>query len=164
MKSVVGPPGVANAARRRHLPIVKEPSAEEAVPARAPWQWVVFGAVAIFVVWIPLAAASMALMARAGAIPSDVASNPARPASAALLALVSVLALGVAAAAGGFLVGRWSGRDGSPKTAALAGGTAAAVAVAASWASIGVALAALLVVPIAAGFAYFGGWLGRRAA
>ena len=42
--------------KKRRLPVLKTPSQEEEeAAARPPWQWVGFGALAIFAVWLPLA-------------------------------------------------------------------------------------------------------------
>ena len=152
MKSLGGSPALAPA-RKRHLPIVKEPASEDDGPPRPTWQWVGFGALAIFVVWVPLAYLALALPLGA-----------ARTEAPILGAVLSILGLGVAGTCGGFLVGRWGERGAPVVTAALSGVTASALAVAGSWASLGFAPVALLVVPIAVGFASLGGWLGRRAA
>lgn len=152
MKSLGGSSALAPG-RKRHLPIVKEPAAEDDGPPRPAWQWVGFGALAIVVVWLPLAALALA-----------VAARTAETGASVLVPVLSVLALAVAGACGGFLVGKWGGRSAPVSKAALSGLAASAVAVLGSWASFGFALGALLVVPIAIGFASLGGWLGRRAA
>jgi hypothetical protein len=160
MKSLASPPALAPG-RKRHLPIAKEPPNEDDGPPRAAWQWVGFGAIAIIVVWLPLAAIAIAVGTRVGAI-GAVATADSR--MAVLVPVLSVLALGVAGTGGGFLVGKWGGRGAPVAKAALAGLAASAVAVAGSWISFGFAFGALLVVPIAVGFASLGGWLGQRAA
>jgi hypothetical protein len=160
MKSLGSSPALAPGPKRR-LPIVKEPASEDADPPRAAWQWVVFGALAIIAVWLPLAAMALAAGARMGATGGAATGEPS---VSVLVPVLSVLALGVAGTSGGFLVGKWGGRSAAVAKAAFSGLTASAIAVAGSWASFGFAVAVLLVVPIAVGFASLGGWLGRRAA
>jgi hypothetical protein len=160
MKSLAGPPALAPG-RKRHLPVVKGPANEDDGPPRSAWQWVGFGALAIIVVWLPLAAIALAVGTRVGAIGAAATADSR---ASVLVPVLSVLALCVAGTSGGFLVGKWGGRGASVAKAALAGLAAAAIAVAGSWLSFGFALGALLVVPIAVGFASLGGWLGQRAA
>jgi hypothetical protein len=160
MKSLGEAPAPAPG-RKRHLPIVKEPANEDSGPPRPAWQWVGFGALAIFVVWLPLSAIALAAGARVSAIGAAATASSSAP---VLVPVLSALALGVAGMSGGFLVGKWGGRGAPVTKAALSGVAASAIAVAGSWASFGFALGAFLVVPIAVGFASLGGWLGRRAA
>src|SRR5689334_10420750 len=56
---------------KRRLPIVKSPvepradgGGDDDSPSRPPWQWVGFGTVAIFVVWLPLAFLGVVAAAR----------------------------------------------------------------------------------------------------
>ncbi len=65
---------------------------------RPPWQWVGFGTVMIFAAWLPLAYAGAALVA-----PRDGAGGASLGATITAAALPLVFA----AAAGGFLVGRF---------------------------------------------------------
>ena len=76
---------------KRRLPVLKTPAEEGAdEPPRPPWQWVGFGAVAIFVVWTPLAyLAGLAGRRLAGLAASVLVS-------AGIFALSSVLAALVA--------------------------------------------------------------------
>src|ERR1700722_9712505 len=100
------------------LPVL--PSTEELAPPRPTWQWVGFGALAILVVWLPLAALAQSLAARliapyAGTLPNpeDAAAAVARlaPATRARVAWImgglQAVALAVASLLGGGLVGRW---------------------------------------------------------
>lgn len=76
---------------------------------------------------------------------------------------MSALALGLASLIGGMVVGRWGGPGVGIREATLSALVAALVAIAASWASFGVTLSALVVVPFALPFAALGGKLGRSA-
>jgi hypothetical protein len=141
--------------RKRRLPLV--PSDNEIEP-RTACQWVGFGAIAIFVVWVPLAALAVSVTSRWIA----VGEGPHRLARAAIgSAVASAFALAAAALAGGALIGTWGGPTAGPRRAALAGLVAAIVAVAASWLTLGFAPGALVVVAIAVPFAALGGELGR---
>jgi hypothetical protein len=121
-----------------------------------------FGTLAIFVVWLPLSASASAITSK-----MLVAGGPGRvelaPAALPIFLGVSALALALASLIGGFVVGRWGGAGVGVREASLAALVAALVAVAASWASFGVNLGALVVVPFALPFAGLGGKLGRSA-
>ncbi len=149
-------------AAKRRLPVLPSGGDADADPARAPWQWVGFGTLAIFVVWVPLAAVAATV---ASHMVVRVAPGVAEPGPAAIAAFVgmSALALALAAIVGGFVVGRWGGAGAGVRQASLAGFAASLVAVIASWASFGVSLSALVVVPFALPFAALGGKLGRSA-
>ncbi len=144
---------------KRRLPVLNSPSAggDEAQPRR-PWQWVGFGALAIFTAWIPLAALAGAAAAR---LPSDEAH--ARFGVALLAVAIYAAALALGAALGGFLVGRWGSAGVGVREAALAGLGAAAVAGAVTWASFGPSAGALLVAAVALPMAALGGRVGLRA-
>jgi|SRR5580658_1314981 hypothetical protein len=160
--SPVGAMGyVHRVAAKRRLPVLPSGGDADADPTRAPWQWVGFGSLAIFVVWVPLSAAAMTLAARivpTGSSPTELAA-PAIP----IFLAIAASGLALAAAVGGFLVGRWGGAGVGMREASLAGLVAALVAVALSWARSGLAVGALLVVPFAVSFAALGGKLGRSA-
>src|SRR5258708_13511948 len=48
---------VTSVQSKRRLPVLQSTAEEDpGDPHRPPWQWVVFGALAIFVVWLPLSA------------------------------------------------------------------------------------------------------------
>jgi hypothetical protein len=148
---------------KRRLPLVPSAGDADADPERAPWQWVGFGTVTIFVVWLPLSAAASggaaALVRALSPASSDVdVFSWAMP----LFVGLSALALGVAAFVGGFVVGRWGGRGVGVRQAALSGLVAAAVAVIASWTIYGIVLSALVIVLVALAFAALGGKLGRK--
>lgn len=157
-------------AAKRRLPVLG-PSGEEPQPPRPPWQWVGFGAAAVFVAWLPLAWCAAlvvrGLVARAlgGAAdsPEQAAEALAAMASgdrvrlevAIALTYLPVLALG--ALAGGYLVGRWGDAPVGVRHGAAAGALAALVAVVLAMTG-GASAWSLLVLPLAAG----GGALGAR--
>jgi len=104
---------------KRRLPVLKDPPGEDPdTPPRPPWQWVGFGALGIFVVWLPLAWATTLVVLRLG-------GPAAPPATQALLFAVSLV---LAATAGGYLVGRWGTRGVGVREAALSGLVAGIVA------------------------------------
>jgi hypothetical protein len=127
-------------------------SPEDEAPSRPPWQWVGFGAVAIFVVWLPLAFVAGVVASRLG----GMAEAPV----ASFLVLAAGLAIG--AVAGGFVVGRWGTAGVGVRESALAGLTAALVATALSLGSPGALAGALPTIVVAVGFSTLGGWLGTR--
>jgi tRNA-(ms[2]io[6]A)-hydroxylase len=138
---------------KRRLPLIKTTSeAEEDAPARPPWQWVGFGTVAIFVVWLPLAFLAGVLASRLG----GMATAPV----ASVAVLIAGLAL--AALAGGFVVGRWGAAGVGVREAALAGLAAALVATGLSLGSPGALAGSVPTVVVAVAFAALGGWLGLR--
>jgi hypothetical protein len=149
-------------AAKRRLPLAPSTGDADADPARAPWQWVGFGTVAIFVAWLPLSGAASALAARMVG-PTASSRSELTPAAIGIFVGMSALALGLASLIGGLVVGRWGGPGVGIREATLSALVAALVAIAASWASFGVTLSALVVVPFALPFAALGGKLGRSA-
>jgi hypothetical protein len=141
--------GVASG--KRHLTVLKEPAAEEGEP-RPPWQWVGFGALGIFVVWLPLSWAATSL-----AFTLDAAGE----APVARAALFSV-SLAIASVAGGYLVGRWGTRGIGLREAALAGLAAGAGATALAWGTAGFFPEALVTVMLATPMAALGGKVGLK--
>jgi hypothetical protein len=138
---------------KRRLPVLKTPAeGEEESPARPPWQWVGFGVLAIFVVWLPLAFLTGVAAVRLGGFAGAAALSVALLASG----------LAIAAAAGGFLVGRWGAPGVGVREAALAGLAAALVATGLSLGSPGAASGAVVTIAVAVPFAALGGWLGLR--
>lgn len=170
-------------AARRKLPVIqsssKPPEDGGADDARPTWHWIGFGVIAIFATWLPLVYLAEAL--KRGVVRSyvggasteeEVAARIAemtatdRMKLAAIQALPHVLALAVAAFAGGLLVGRF-GRTTGVREAALSGGATAALALALAWRAVAAGGASALlavVVPaaIAVGFAAWGGRTGVR--
>lgn len=135
---------------------------DEREAKRAPWQWVGFGALAIFTVWVPLTAITGVLTLRFAAS-NDAADGIGR--LGILVVGLQAAALALGSLAGGFVVGRWGGEGVGVREATLAGMAAALVAVAAAWATSGFSAGALLVAVIAASSAAAGGaWgVGARA-
>jgi hypothetical protein len=161
---------------KRRLPVLQSAPAEDDAPARRPWptwQWVAFGALAIFTAWIPLAALGTGAGAAFGrwASPADELAEPTLAAEVGAT-VVFVLTLGVGAVLGGLLLGRWGPAHVGLREAALAALLATLVAGAVTWvsagvsleASAGVFLLALVAAPAAALGAALGirGRLGRR--
>jgi len=139
---------------KRRLPVLKLPSDDggDEATARPPWQWVGFGALAIFVVWLPLAFLAAWIASRMN------------DAGASQVGAVVVLAAGLALAAlaGGFLVGRWGASGVGVREAALAGLASAIIASALSFGAPGSLWGALATVVVAVPFAAVGGKLGLR--
>ncbi|HEY1959854.1 MAG TPA: hypothetical protein VGH28_29805 [Polyangiaceae bacterium] len=153
---------------KRRLPVV-QPPAEPAEEPRPAWHWVGFGAVAIFIVWLPLAylAESLGRRLTAGTLGpagdahfSDL-SRSERLAVLARLALPQAVALVLAAMAGGFLVTRF-GQKTTSRDAAFAGLTVGALALGLTFSQAGFSLAGFVVPLVATGAAAAGGMLGRR--
>jgi hypothetical protein len=156
---------------KRRLPVVQPKALDEGEP-RPAWHWVGFGAVAIFVAWLPLAwlaeATGRRLVAsKVGTSEAALAelSRSERLSALAMIALPQALALALASAAGGFLVTRFGQ---GPKTklrardAAFAGACVGLLALGLTFASAGFSLAAFIVPLLATGFAALGGRLGLR--
>jgi hypothetical protein len=150
---------------KRHLPVLR---AERSTGAegpegdgevkRPPWQWVGFGAVAIFVAWLPLSAIAGALAARLAAA-SDVEGHHLGRTGAVIIALYA-LAIAVGSFGGGFVVGRWGGEGVGRREAGLAGLMAAVVAIGGAWVASGISAGTLLVAVVAASSAAAGGGRG----
>jgi hypothetical protein len=116
---------------KRRLPVLQAPAdGDPAEPARPPWQWVVFGSLGIFVVWLPLQALATALAGRSA------------------IAGASGAALAASSLTGGFVVGRWGAERVGVREAALAGLAATLVAVALSWMSSPITPAPLLLTAV----------------
>lgn len=161
--------------KKRRLPVLSardpgEPEGDD--EARPPWHWVFGGAVAIFVVWLPLAYATQAVHAwslkRRYGISGSLEEVQAvlttlepevRMRLSLEMLIPHALALSLASACGGYLVGRFGGTAGV-REAALAGFSTAVVAAALS---VSAGPAALAPFVLAVPFAALGGRLGRRA-
>jgi hypothetical protein len=149
-------------ANKRRLPVVQNaPENESDEPPRPAWHWVGFGAVAIFIVWLPLAYLASAI---GGRLVGDVAfadlSRGARVKVLVTLAMPHALALIVAGVGGGFLVTRF-GTGTQRRDAAFAGLAVGLLALGLTYAQVGVSLAALAVPCLATASAAVGGVLGR---
>lgn len=146
---------------KRRLPVLQT-SSDPDEPPRPAWQWVGFGALAIFAVWVPLSVI-------AGAVAASVlarAHGEVALARAALLASsVYAVELAAGALAGGYLVGKWGPPNVGMRHAMLAGLTAAAALAATTWVSSGPTPGLLLVglmAPLMAGVGARLGLRGRR--
>jgi hypothetical protein len=164
-------------AERRRLPVLqnKAPpgsggaggSDDDEVP-RAPWQWVGFGTVAIFAAWLPLSYLANVLVRRAlasefgaSASAAEIAERLQAMPSSARTRVVAIemtphlLALAIAAFAGGWLVGRYGPNAGAREGAACGIGIAL-LAVVISCIEAGPSLGPLLALIPAAIFAAWG--------
>jgi hypothetical protein len=148
--------------RKRRLPLLPaEGSPGDGDPVRPPWQWVGFGALAIFTAWLPLSAIAGAIASRTAAS-VGVGEAPLARIGVAIVAMHAV-ALALGSFAGGFLVGRWGGRGVGLREAALAGLAAALAAIGAAWATSGFSPGSAFVVAVTVPSAVVGGWRGLRA-
>jgi hypothetical protein len=154
---------IRRVSRKRRLPVVQSPQGGDATDelVRSPWQWVGFGAGAIFVAWLPLSAAALALAARISRR-WDVGDEPQLARAGLAIGAIYTVAIALGAICGGFLTGRWGGAGVGVREATLAGLTAAAVATALSFASFGFAPRSFLVAVVAVPMAALGGKLGKR--
>jgi uncharacterized membrane protein YeaQ/YmgE (transglycosylase-associated protein family) len=145
---------------KRRLPLLQTSAQDDsAEPPRPAWQWVTFGALAIFVAWVPLSALAGALATRLIAHASE---GVALRRAALLVSCVYGIELAVGALAGGYLVGRWGPPSVGARDSALAGLVAAAVVTIWSWASSGSSSGLPLVVLVVPAVAGLGGKLGLR--
>lgn len=151
------------------------PGEAETAQLRPGWQWVGFGSVIVFSVWLPLAAVVQKLsplwLSRLVAGAEDEADVVARVRALRGGALAwyyvlavgpHVIALALASMAGGYVVGRWGKPEAGTRQAALAGTTTGLIASAMACASTGMSASLLVVVVIASLFAALGGRLARR--
>jgi len=154
--------------------MLRENAAEDEAADRPPWHWVGFGAVALLVVWLPLAAVAEVVATRAAAPFIGHVDRPAEAAEAVgqlspaarrhvtlVLIGLPVASLVLAAFAAGFVVGRWGGRAGTAE-AALAGALAALLVAGLTCASAGASWTALAALVPAAAAAALGGAVGRK--
>jgi hypothetical protein len=138
------------------LPVLQSAPEEESRPR---WQWVGFGTVMTFTAWLPLAYLGTTLVARV-----EPREGGAAGASVVGSLLAMVVPLVLAAAAGGYLVGRF-GKPAGVREALLAGlvtGLAAILVTALSGPLSLASPAFLLVVVIATAASGGGGALGVR--
>lgn len=166
---------------RRRLPVLQSAPSKgpgdddpDAIDERPPWHWVGFGAVAIFATWLPLAYVAQSLGERAvkarfeGVDPEEVVRRINAMSTGehlrlfGPLAAMHVLALGLGALAGGYLVGRF-GSGTTVREPALAGLVVALMAVVLSMGRSGVSgalLSGVVIVLVAVGGAALGGKRG----
>ncbi len=151
---------------KRRLPVIQEPAAGQTEEPRPAWHWIGFGAVAIFVVWLPLAYAAEAVSRRlvtsklgTGETKLADLSRSDRFTVLAMFSVPQVVALVMAGLAGGFLVTRF-GRGTRRREAAFAGLAVGLLAFGMTYAQAG--FSGLIVPLLAAASAAGGGALGRR--
>jgi peptidoglycan/LPS O-acetylase OafA/YrhL len=144
---------------KRHLPVLQTP-AQDDDPPRPHWQWVGFGAAAIFGAWVALSAI-VAAIARGTLRAAGSAGAVERVAFFNGGLYLAELALG--AIAGGYLVGRWGPSDLGVRHGALAGLVAAAVVAFIFWLTSSASFGPLLVAVLAPIAAAGGARLGRVA-
>jgi tRNA-(ms[2]io[6]A)-hydroxylase len=168
-------------AERRRLPVLQQekppveaPDPDGADETRPPLHWIGFGVVAIFAAWLPLtylagAASAKVIAARFGkdaskdaiALATSTMTSDERARLMAIVALPTILALAIAAFAGGFVVGRFGTGNGT-RTAASAGAITAAIASLMAWSGVtsSALIGALVTVVVAIAFAAWGGRVG----
>ncbi len=166
-------------AERRRLPVIQNepkesPGEEENEEPRPPWHWVGFGTVAILAVWLALAyvAGAVARSIMQSRFGKDASEEQIQIAMAAMdanerarlmatIAIPNVLALALAAFAGGFIVGRF-GTGTGPREAARAGAVVACIVSIVAWRGVTAAsiIALVVILAVAMGFAAWGGKFG----
>lgn len=142
----------------RRLPVIQEPTGEDAeAAARPPWQWVLIGSGLLVTIWTPLVAVALAVARK-------IASEGAPGAGVAASLVAATFAL--ASLAAGYLVARFGQRT-RPRHASLAGLVAAGeiwllALLGGAFASSLVAASALFsLAALAAGFCALGPPLAR---
>jgi hypothetical protein len=136
---------------------------------------VAFGVVAIFVTWVPLAAAAEAVRqsflrrwVNPGASASEIADAVAAlPESFryrwwGLTLFLALVPLGLSGFGAGYLVGRWAPKDVAKKAGALAGFAAATMALGAAWVTGGAFAGALVPWGLVMAFVWAGTRVGYR--
>jgi hypothetical protein len=145
---------------KRRLPLLKTDVADDGVEPPS-WQWMAFGAAGIFVAWLPLSAAALALAS--GVVGRAAGDGNVHLVRAAVeIGVIYAMAIAMGAGAGGFVVARWGSSSLDARHAALSGLIAAVVAILLSWVSFGFAGRSLFVAAVAVPSAAVGGALGRR--
>jgi hypothetical protein len=165
---------VVKMAEKRKLPMIQS-RPDDDTPSRPRSHWIGFGLVAIFTLWVPLAALAESIKHHAivsylgdrsgeDQIQLAIASLSDRDHTrlTAVIVIVPMLALAFASLGGGYLVGRYGG-DAGIREGALAGAAAAFVAVILAWVGSGFAWAPLISIAIAAPFGALGARMGLKA-
>jgi hypothetical protein len=147
----------------RRLPVIQEPTGEDAeAAARPPWQWVLIGSGLLVTIWTPSVAVVLAIARKiAAGVAQGAAPGPG------LAAVLVGVTFALAALAAGYLVARFGVRT-RPRHAVFSGLLAAAeiwllalLGGAFSTAWVGVS-ALLMLSALAAGFCALGPLLARR--
>ena len=146
----------------RRLPVIQEPTGEDAEAALRPaWQWVLIGSGLLVTIWTPFVLIALAVARKISAIGSGAATGPG--AAAGLVAATFALS----ALAAGYLVARFGSRT-KRRHAVLCGLLAATeiwflALLGGAFGSVLVGVSALLSLSaLAAGFCALGAWLRRR--
>jgi hypothetical protein len=149
----------------RRLPVIQEPTGDDAVAASRPaWQWVLIGSGLLVTIWTPTVAVALAIARKISA--ARAGGPPLGPTVAAALVALTFAASSVAA---GYLVARFGPRT-RLRHALLSGLVAAGeiwllALMGGAFTSGLVAASALLSLSIlASGFCALGGRLRRRSA
>ena len=164
-------------AEKKRLPVIQPTSEEEEDSAPRPlWHWSALGVALTFSLWVPLAAAAQAVSNRLVASTlGDFAStaelnqalvNLSTEASRRLSVqffLLHATALAVSSFAGGYIVGKYGGKNG-PSAAFGCGLLVAAFALALGAASGAVSVRSVLVVLLSGPLSFAGGRVGFRKA
>ena len=147
----------------RRLPVIQEPTGEDAEAAARPaWQWVLIGSGLLVTIWTPSVAVVLAIARKIAAGVADGAA-PGPGLAAALVGLTFALA----SLAAGYLVARFGVKT-RPRHAVFSGLLAAAeiwllALLGGAFRSPVVGVSALLSLSaLAAGFCALGPWLARR--
>lgn len=147
----------------RRLPVIQEPTGDDAAAAARPaWQWVLIGSGLLVTLWTPAVAVTLTLAQKISA--ARLGAPALGPAPAAGLVAVT---FALASLAAGYLVARFGPRT-RPRHALLAGLAAAVEIWLLAWmggafVSVWVAVSALLSLSaLSSGFCALGGWLHRR--
>lgn len=145
----------------RRLPVIQEPSGEDAEAAARPaWQWVLIGSGLLVTIWTPSVAVALAVARKIAALQGEA---PGATVAAALVAATFALA----SLAAGYLVARF-GRRTRPRHAVYSGLLAAAeiwllALLGGAFVSALLGVSALLsLAALAAGFCALGPVLARR--
>lgn len=150
---------VRSVSAKRRLPVLQAPPGDD-VPERPPWQWSVFGAGLIVLLWVVL---------------TLLATPVTRlvPASNAIATLLQLAIQAIASFLVGAVIGTWSRRRGV-REAAVAGALSALFAAAcgavvavstgvATWLDVAISFAGgAALLPSASGAGALGAWLGGR--
>jgi hypothetical protein len=146
----------------RRLPVIQEPTGEDAeAAARPPWQWVLIGSGLLVTIWTPSVAIVLAIARKIAASTSGAAPGPG------LSAVLVGVTFGLAAVAASYLVARFGVRT-KPRHAVFSGLVAAAeiwllALLGGAFPSALVGVSALLSLSaLAAGFCALGPRLARR--
>ena len=146
----------------RRLPVIQEPTGEDAeAAARPPWQWVLIGSGLLVTIWTPTVAVTLAIARKIAAGFGSGAPGPG------LSAILVGSTFGLAALAASYLVARFGVRT-KPRHAVFCGLVAAAeiwvlALLGGAFPSALVGVSALLSLSaLAAGFCALGPLLARR--